>query len=57
MAIGITLPIVCVLVVALRYWTRYLQKVKVGVDDWFILAGLVRIHDLTLSNGELCSND
>jgi hypothetical protein len=48
MAIGIALPIVCALIVALRYWTRYLQKVKASTDDWLIFAGLVSIIDSTL---------
>ena len=41
MAIGIALPIVCILIVALRFWTRNLQKVIVGLDDWLIVGGLV----------------
>jgi hypothetical protein len=42
MAIGIALPTVCTLAVGVRYWTRYVQKAKLGHDDWLILAALVR---------------
>ena len=40
-AIGSALPAVCLIVVALRFWTRRLQKVQIGMDDWWAVAGLV----------------
>lgn len=40
-AIGLALPAVCLVVVALRFWTRRLQKVQTGMDDWWAVAGLV----------------
>ena len=40
-AIGSALPAVCLLVVALRFWTRRLQKIQPGMDDWWAVAGLV----------------
>lgn len=40
---GITLPIVSILVVALRFWLRSYQKVKLGLDDYTILLALVSI--------------
>ena len=38
---GTVLLAVCIAVVALRFVTRYFQKVRVGIDDWLILAGVV----------------
>ena len=40
-AVGSALPAVCLIVVALRFWTRRLQKVQIGMDDWWAIAGLV----------------
>ena len=40
-AIGSALPAVCLIVVALRFWTRKLQKVQIGADDWWAVAGSV----------------
>ena len=40
-ALGSALPAVCLIVVALRFWTRRLQKVQIGIDDWWAVAGLV----------------
>ena len=40
-AVGSALPAVCLIVVALRFWTRRLQKVQIGMDDWLAVAGLV----------------
>ncbi|KAH8649695.1 hypothetical protein BGZ60DRAFT_534571 [Tricladium varicosporioides] len=40
-AIGIALPAVCILIVALRFWTRRKQKARTDFDDWLILAGLL----------------
>lgn len=40
-AIGSALPAVCLILVALRFWTRRLQKVQIGTDDWWAVAGLV----------------
>ena len=40
-AVGSALPAVCLIVVALRFWTRRLQKVQIGMDDWWAVAGLV----------------
>lgn len=42
LAIGAALPAVAIIVVALRFWTRAMQKVDYGIDDWLILIGLVR---------------
>lgn len=42
-AIGATLPAVCIGVVALRFYTRTRQSVNLGIDDWLILGALVRI--------------
>ncbi|MCJ1356886.1 MAG: hypothetical protein MMC33_006882 [Icmadophila ericetorum] len=49
-ALGIALPAVCILVVSLRFFTRSLQKLRIGIDDWLILAGLVCIIGLGLND-------
>lgn len=41
LAIGIALPAVCELIVALRFWTRRKQKARKDLDDWLILVGLL----------------
>lgn len=38
-AIGIS--VVLVLFVAARFWTRFMQRVKIGLDDYLILLALV----------------
>lgn len=40
-AIGSVLPIVCIAVVCLRFYTRKRQDISPGLDDWTILGGLV----------------
>lgn len=40
-AIGSALPIVCIAVVALRFYTRKRQGARVGIDDWLILGGIL----------------
>ncbi|KAF5868422.1 putative integral membrane protein [Botrytis fragariae] len=40
-ALGVTLPIVGIFIVGLRFLTRRLQNTKRGVDDWLILSGLI----------------
>ena len=37
------------IVVGLRLYTRTVQKVKIGPDDWLILPGLVKQHSLDSS--------
>ena len=41
MALGIVLPITCLIVVAIRFYMRNIQKAGIGIDDWLALAGLV----------------
>ena len=41
MAVGIALPCVCIFIVVLRFWTRSIQKVNIGLDDWLIMGCLV----------------
>ena len=43
-AMGTALPIVCFLVVCLRFFTRRAQRVGLGPDDWLIVGGLVSNH-------------
>lgn len=54
-AIGSALPIVCVIVVALRFFTRTRQVAHVGLDDWLILAGAVT--PFTVQRLEVKSDD
>ena len=42
-AAGAVLPSLCIIIVALRFWTRSLQKGNYGVDDWLTLPALVSI--------------
>ncbi|KAK0511778.1 hypothetical protein JMJ35_006351 [Cladonia borealis] len=42
-AIGSALPVVCLIVVALRFWTRRLQKVQICMDDWWAVASLLAV--------------
>ena len=41
--IGIAIPLICILVVALRFLTRVLQRAHIGIDDWLSAASLVRV--------------
>jgi hypothetical protein len=40
-AAGATFVALCTIVVALRFYTRYAQNVKFGVDDWLCIPALV----------------
>jgi hypothetical protein len=40
MSMGIAMPVVCILMVALRLATRRIQNIRLGSDDWLIIAGL-----------------
>ena len=41
-AAGIIFPTLCTTFAALRFYTRSRQKARIGIDDWLILAALVR---------------
>lgn len=43
LAAGFTLPLVCILVVGLRFYTRRTQKSRLGVDDWLIALGAIML--------------
>ena len=43
-ALGAAISAVCILAVALRLFTRRLQKVKIGLDDQLIVGGLVSLE-------------
>ena len=43
-AIGVTLPTVCIAVVVLRFYTRAKQTACLGIDDWLILGGVVSCY-------------
>ena len=42
-AIGAALPVVCIAVVSLRFYTRSQSSARLGIDDWLILGGLVSL--------------
>ncbi|KAF7908791.1 uncharacterized protein EAE98_012450 [Botrytis deweyae] len=44
-ALRITLSIVGIFIVGLRFITQNLEYSKRGIDDWLILSGLVRAHN------------
>ena len=54
-AIGVTLPIVCIAVVALRFYTRTRQTAYLGIDDWLILGGVVSYYGRRVQCDELTS--
>lgn len=41
LSIGTAIPAVCIVIVALRFFTRTLQHATLGLDDWLSLGGLV----------------
>ncbi|KAL9057863.1 MAG: hypothetical protein Q9162_002093 [Coniocarpon cinnabarinum] len=41
--LGSLLPAACIIVVALRFYTRHIQKALIGVDDWLALCGLIPV--------------
>ncbi len=44
LALGITLPIISILSVILRFEARRVKRVYLGADDWTILAALVCLN-------------
>lgn len=49
-AIGIAMPVICVLIVGMRFLTRILQKSYVGIDDWLSAGSLVRLVTAQLTS-------
>lgn len=45
-ALATALPAVCIVVVGLRFFTRRLQHVEIGIDDWLAVCGLVGLHSI-----------
>ncbi len=43
-ALGAAISAVCILAVALRLFTRRLQKLQIGLDDQLIVGGLVSLE-------------
>ena len=41
LAAGATFLAVCIIIVVLRFFTRTLQKVTIGIDDWLVIPALV----------------
>ena len=48
-AAGIVFPAICTTFAALRLYTRSQQKAQIGLDDWLILAALVRQFHLLMA--------
>jgi hypothetical protein len=46
LALGITMPIVCMLLVGLRMYVRRYQKAGLGADDWLAFGTLVNKNNL-----------
>lgn len=51
-AAGAIFPVVSIIIVLLRFWTRLRKKSGLGADDWLILPALVRM----LVNCEISAN-
>lgn len=45
-AASVALSIICIISVALRFWTRHLLKTGFMLDDWLTLPALVSSHYL-----------
>jgi len=43
LALGGTFLALCTIIVGLRFYTRILQKVYIGIDDWLVLCALVMV--------------
>lgn len=41
LAAGAIFIAVCTIIVTLRFFTRAVQKAKIGIDDWLVLPALV----------------
>ena len=39
--LGTILPLVCINVLALRFYSRVRRKVPIGMDDWLMVPGLI----------------
>lgn len=44
LAAGVVFPVICSIIVGLRFYTRKWQKTKCGPDDWLALLALVSIR-------------
>ena len=49
-AAGVVWPLLCAIVVALRFYTRRIQGAKLLKDDWLIVPKLVRVMKPNLGN-------
>ena len=43
LAAGFTLPLVCLFLVCMRFYTRRIQKSPLGIDDWLIALGVIML--------------
>ena len=41
-AVSVVFPVLGMIAVALRFYTRYSQKARFAMDDWLVLPALVR---------------
>lgn len=42
LAAAVALPVVCICLVALRFYTRQIKRQQIYLDDWLSLAAVVR---------------
>ena len=45
-SLGAILPVVGIAIVGVRIYLRRVQKAAISIDDWLVLAALVRRHSL-----------
>lgn len=53
LALGIFMPVICIVVMAIRLYVRRYQKGGIGKDDELALATLVLIYLIVFGNGKL----
>ena len=53
LAVCTVLPVLSIIVVALRLYARRIQRAQIGIDDWLILSGLVYASTHTLDDRAL----
>jgi hypothetical protein len=54
MALGISMPVLAIISVALRYHARLIKRMKLGIDDYTIFIGLVRDSRELLASDKWC---
>lgn len=52
--VSILLPILGIIIVGLRVYTRVLQRMSLGIDDWLVVPALVRTVDRSMISDQVC---